>query len=288
MRYVQLEGMGLGAQVGGDTVSLAGELGGINTLDDLVAAGPAAWQGAAELASRMPVVTGAKLSAPLSRPSKIVCVGLNYRDHALEQGIELPSVPLIFAKFPSAIIGPDQAITWAEGSTEQVDFEVELAVVVGQPLRRVSAAEALAGVFGYTIANDVSARDMQFADGQWVRGKSLDTFLPLGPHVVTADELGDPGQLRVATRVNGLTMQDSSTDQLIFGVGELLSFLSDNLSLLPGDVVLTGTPAGVGAFRDPPVFLKPGDVVEVEIDAIGVLRNPVGSVVPTASGAVVA
>jgi 2-keto-4-pentenoate hydratase/2-oxohepta-3-ene-1,7-dioic acid hydratase in catechol pathway len=277
MRYAQLAGLGpgLAVQLSDRTVRLGGQLDGIDSLDDLVAAGPDAWAAAAELAPQLPAVDEPVLTAPLRRPSKIVCVGLNYHDHATEQAVELPTVPMIFAKFSTAIVGPDEPISWPAGISEQVDFEVELAVVVGRQLDAAEPAEALAGVFGYTVANDVSARDLQVADGQFVRGKSINTFLPLGPVVVTADEYGDPAGRRVTTRVNGATMQDSSTDQLIFPVGEVLSFLSKHMTMLPGDLVLTGTPAGVGAFRTPPVFLAAGDEVEVEIEGIGVLRNPV-------------
>jgi 2-keto-4-pentenoate hydratase/2-oxohepta-3-ene-1,7-dioic acid hydratase in catechol pathway len=279
MRYAHLGGPepALAAQLADRFVRLGGELDGIETLEHLIDAGPDAWAAAEELAPRLPAVSEPRLAAPLLKPSKIACVGLNYHDHATEQGVLLPDVPLIFAKFPSAIVGPDDAITWQESVTREVDFEVELAVVVGKRLDDVSPDDALAGVFGYTIANDVSARDLQRADGQFTRAKSLNTFLPLGPIVVTADELGEPGGRRVATRVNGTLMQDSNTDQLIFGVGEVLSFLSRHATLVPGDLVLTGTPAGVGAFRTPPTYLAPGDVVEVEVEGIGVLRNPVAA-----------
>jgi 2-keto-4-pentenoate hydratase/2-oxohepta-3-ene-1,7-dioic acid hydratase in catechol pathway len=277
MRYGHLGGSrpALAAQLSDRVVRLAGELDAIATVDDLIEAGPDAWARAASLASELPGIAEPTFVAPLLRPSKVVCVALNYHDHAREQGLELPSVPMIFSKFPSAIIGPGEAISWPAGLAEQVDFEVELAVVVGRRLDRVEPADALAGAFGYTVANDVSARDLQFADGQFVRAKSLNTFLPLGPVIVTADEYGDPAGRRVATRVNGVEMQCSTTDQLIFSVGEILSFLSKHATLLPGDLVLTGTPGGVGVFRDPPVFLAPGDVVELEVEGIGTLRNPV-------------
>jgi 5-carboxymethyl-2-hydroxymuconate isomerase len=186
-----------------------------------------------------------------------------------------PERPLIFAKFPSALTGPDAELDWPEGLTEQVDWEVELAVVVGRRTRLVEPAEALDALFGYTAANDVSARDLQFTDQQWVRGKSLDSFCPLGPVIVTPDEFGDPQDKRLVTRVNGETMQDSSTAEMIFGVAEIVSFLSRFCTLEPGDLILTGTPSGVGHTRNPPVSMKAGDVVEVEIDGIGGLRNPV-------------
>jgi 2-keto-4-pentenoate hydratase/2-oxohepta-3-ene-1,7-dioic acid hydratase in catechol pathway len=214
------------------------------------------------------------LAAPLI-PGKVVAIGLNYRDHVLETGMAEPERPLVFSKWPSSVVGPDAAIVVDQEVTERVDWEVELAVVIGAELRRVDQQQALAGVFGYTVANDVSARDVQFSDGQWVRGKSLDTFCPLGPVIVTPDELGDVQALGLRTRVNGETVQDSSTAHMIFGVAELLSYCSHSFTLHPGDVVLTGTPWGCGEFMDPPRSLAPGDVVEVEVEGIGTLRNPV-------------
>ncbi|MER5426858.1 fumarylacetoacetate hydrolase family protein [Streptosporangium roseum] len=219
-------------------------------------------------------LAGAVPVAPL-RPGKIVAIGLNYLDHIREAGMDKPERPLMFAKFPSSVIGPGEPIVIDGELTERVDWEVELAAVIGAPLRRASPAEALAGVAGYTVANDVSARDLQFADGQWTRGKSLDTFCPLGPVVVTPDELGDPQSLRLRTVVNGETVQDSSTKEMLFGVAELLSYCSRAFTLEPGDVVLTGTPWGCGEFMDPRRSLRPGDVLEVTVEGIGTLRNPV-------------
>lgn len=212
--------------------------------------------------------------APL-QPGKIVAIGLNYRDHAREAGIEPPAEPLVFAKFPSAVIGPEKPIVVDRRYAQRVDWEVELAVVIGRRMRGVDTARALDHVFGYTVANDVSARDVQFGDGQWTRGKSFDTFCPLGPVVVTADEVPDPQAIQLTTRVNGDTVQRSSTSEMIFGVAELLAYCSRCFSLEPGDVVLTGTPWGCGEFMTPPRSLQPGDVVEVEAAGIGVLRNPV-------------
>ena len=209
------------------------------------------------------------------RPGKIVAIGLNYRDHIAEAGVDAPAQPLVFAKFPSSVIGPEEPIVIDPAVTQRVDWEVELAVVIGRRMRGVAPEEALAHVFGYTVANDVSARDVQFGDGQWVRGKSLDTFCPLGPVVVTADEIPDPQALGLRTRVNGELMQDSSTSAMVFGVAELLAYCSRSFTLGPGDVVLTGTPWGCGEFMDPPRHLRPGDVVETEVEGIGVLRNPV-------------
>ena len=216
------------------------------------------------------------LAAPL-RPGKIVAIGLNYLDHIRESKLERPERPLVFAKFPSSVIGPTDAIEIDASLTTRVDWEVELAVIVGRPMRRVAERDALEHVFGYTVGNDVSARDVQFSESQWVRGKSFDTFCPLGPVAVTADEIPDPQALRLRTRVNAEVMQDSSTAEMVFGVAELLAFCSHNFTLDPGDVVLTGTPWGCGEFMDPPRSLAAGDVVETEIEGIGTLRNPVAA-----------
>lgn len=214
------------------------------------------------------------LAAPL-RPGKIVAIGLNYLDHARESGVEPPPKPLVFAKFPSTVIGPEETIVLNSGVAERVDWEGELAVVVGGTLRNAEPESALEAVFGYTIANDVSARDVQFADGQWIRGKNLDTFCPLGPVVLTADEVPDPQALALRTTVNGETVQDSTTAEMIFGVAELLAFCSRSFTLEPGDVLLTGTPWGCGEFMDPRRSLADGDRVEVTIPGIGTLGNPV-------------
>lgn len=211
--------------------------------------------------------------APVVSPSKIIAVGKNYIEHARETGAAVPDHPIIFTKFPTAIIAPGDAVTWDPALTSQVDFEAELAVVIGKTARRVPQTEALDYVFGYTCANDISARDLQYGDGQWVRGKSLDTFCPLGPWLVTADELPDPQRLGIRCLVNGQTMQNSNTGRMIFSVAYLVSFLSRAFTLLPGDIILTGTPDGVGAFREPPVYLKDGDELVVEIDGVGRLVN---------------
>jgi 2-keto-4-pentenoate hydratase/2-oxohepta-3-ene-1,7-dioic acid hydratase in catechol pathway len=221
-----------------------------------------------------PRIREPQLLAPLA-PGKIVAIGLNYLDHIRETGIDAPTRPLIFAKLPSSVVGPGAAIEIDPLITQRVDWEGELAVVIGQRLRHASAENAQAAVFGYTICNDVSARDVQFEDSQWVRGKSLDTFCPLGPVIVTTDELPDPHALVLQTRVNGELVQNSSTADMIFGVAELLSFCSHSFTLEPGDVLLTGTPWGCGDFMSPPRSLVPGDLVEVSIDGIGVLSNPV-------------
>lgn len=218
-------------------------------------------------------ITG-DLIAPLS-PSKIVAIGLNYLDHIREAGVDRPTQPLVFAKFPSAVIGPHESIEIDRSIAERVDWEVELAAVIGVTARHVSVDRALDVVFGYTVANDVSARDVQFGDGQWVRGKSLDTFCPLGPAVVTADAIPDPQSLALRTTVNGEAMQDSSTSAMLFGVAELVAFCSRNFTLHPGDVILTGTPWGCGEFMTPQRSLASGDIVVCSIEGIGDLVNPV-------------
>ena len=219
---------------------------------------------------------GVWLAAPLANPSKIICVGLNYYDHCREQDIEVPGRPVLFAKFPSSIIGPGEEITWSPDTSQKVDYEAELAVVIGRRGRNVPVEQAYDYVAGYTIVNDVSARDAQFADGQWSRGKSFDTFCPMGPYLLTADEVPDPHTLDIRCWVNGELRQESNTRELIFKVHDLLAYISRTSTLMPGDVLSTGTPGGVGVFRDPPVFLKPGDLVEVEIEKLGRLRNRVG------------
>jgi len=211
---------------------------------------------------------------PIDRPSKIVCVGLNYRDHAEEQGAELPSAPLLFAKWPNALIGPGEPIVIPR-VTEQVDYEAELGVLIGERIRGVSVENALEGVRGYLCLNDLSARDLQFSDGQWTRGKSLDTFCPVGPRLVPKEEVPDPQSLGIRCIVNSKAMQDSTTANMIFGVAEIVAYASGTMTLEPGDLIATGTPAGVGIFRDPPVLLGDGDEVTVEIDALGALTNPV-------------
>ena len=212
---------------------------------------------------------------PIAVPSKIVCVGLNYRDHAAESGMALPERPLLFSKWPNTLIGPGDAIVLPAISNE-VDYEAELGVVIGRRASRVAAEEALSYVRGYVCANDVSARDVQFLDGQWARGKSLDTFCPVGP-LVPASEVPDPQALRIKAILNGRTVQDSSTEQMVFTVAEIVAFISQAITLEPGDLILTGTPPGVGFARKPPIYLRPGDEITVEIDGIGTLTNPVRS-----------
>jgi 2-keto-4-pentenoate hydratase/2-oxohepta-3-ene-1,7-dioic acid hydratase in catechol pathway len=215
-----------------------------------------------------------KLLAPIPRPPKIVCVGLNYRDHAEESLLPIPAVPTIFAKFPTAVIGPEDAVVLPRFST-QPDYEAELAVVIGRGGRYITADRALHHVFGYTIMNDVSARDYQLATSQWTMGKTFDTFAPFGPAITTASEIANPHNLDIGLTLNGETMQRSNTKHLIFGIPALIAFLSGVFTLEPGDVISTGTPAGVGFARKPPRFLKPGDEMTVKIAGLGELTNRV-------------
>jgi 2-keto-4-pentenoate hydratase/2-oxohepta-3-ene-1,7-dioic acid hydratase in catechol pathway len=205
------------------------------------------------------------------RDPKVICVGLNYDEHAGESGVELPKAPLLFSKFANTLCGDGDPIVLPEG-IGHVDAEAELAVVIGETARHVEPGDALGVIAGYTCANDVSAREAQFADGQWFRGKGFDTFCPVGPAIVPLD---DPGDLRVLQRLNGEVLQDARTSNLIFDIPTLVAYVSRVLTLEPGDLVLTGTPDGVGFFRDPKVTIRPGDVVEVEIEGVGVLRNDV-------------
>ena len=214
--------------------------------------------------------------APVPRPGKIICIGMNYRDHAHEIGLDVPNAPTIFSKFSSCVIAPGEPVVIPAGST-QVDYEAELAVVMGRRATQVAADRAYEYVLGYTAFNDVTARDFQFGDLQWQRGKSCDTFAPMGPAIVTADEILDPHTLRITLTRNGTVMQDSNTGQLIFRVPELIEFITRTITLEPGDVIATGTPAGVGFARKPPVFLEAGDVMEVGIERIGALGNPVAA-----------
>ncbi|HEY6013351.1 MAG TPA: fumarylacetoacetate hydrolase family protein [Candidatus Limnocylindrales bacterium] len=216
---------------------------------------------------------GAVWLPPVTRPGKIIAIGRNYHEHAAEEGETAPPDPVVFAKFPTSLVGHDADIAWRSADTDQVDYEAELAVVVGRMARDVPVSRALDHVLGYTCLNDVSARDLQFGDGQWVRGKSLDTFCPMGPWIVTADEVPDPGRLRIRCLVNGEVVQDASTSQMVHDVPSLVAFCSRFMTLEPGDVIATGTPGGVGVFRDPPRFLGHGDDVVVEIDGIGRLAN---------------
>lgn len=209
----------------------------------------------------------------VTRPSKIVCVGLNYVDHIRESHGEVPEIPILFSKYSTSLLANKKHISWNTDLTKKVDFEAELAVIIGKTSYKCPEEEIMGNVFGYTCANDVSARDLQFGDGQWVRGKSLDTFCPLGPWIVTSDEIEEPNSLAIKCSLNDKIMQDSNTDLMVFKLPELLSFISMNFTLLPGDVIITGTPHGVGTFREPSIYMKDGDRVVVEIEGIGKLEN---------------
>jgi 2-keto-4-pentenoate hydratase/2-oxohepta-3-ene-1,7-dioic acid hydratase in catechol pathway len=258
------------------------------SMADLLADGEAALDAlssaarSAAAAGRPGEVDPERRIAPVPRPGKVVAIGLNYHDHVAELGgkVKVPESPVLFAKFTTSIIGPGAPIEWDPRLAAAVDLEAELAVVIGRRTRRVSEAEALDHVLGYTCLNDVTARDLQYADRQFVRGKSLDTFCPMGPALVTADEIGDPGALSIRSYRGEEVMQDSNTSELIFGVRQLIAFCSRAFTLEPGDVIATGTPAGVGYFREPPVLLRDGDVVSVEIEGIGRLTNPCREIFP--------
>ncbi len=250
----------------------------LTTIDEVIEGDPGAVGAVARAAASNASVArdAVRLLAPLPRPGKVICAGINYHSHLDENpAASLPQRPFFFAKLPSAVVGPDEAIV-KSAPDSQLDPEVELGVVIGRRARNVSRMDALDYVFGYTIVNDVSAREWQFApDAQFMLGKGMDTFCPLGPVVVTRDEIADPGSLRVSTVVNGERRQDSTTAECIFDLASLIESLTRYVTLEPGDVVSTGTPAGVGLFRSPQVWLEPGDEVVLEIEGIGTLRNPV-------------
>ena len=274
-------GEGVLAVVAGERAMDAADLvpGGAATIEGLLLAGEAglaALRVAADpsrIAAEGRPLANLHLLAPVPRPGKVVAIGRNYPDHTAEEGAVPPASPLVFAKFPSSVVGPGADIRWDPALTAQVDYEAELAVVIGRHARNVTEDDALGHVLGYTCLNDVSARDLQFADGQWVRGKSLDTFCPMGPAIVTADELPEPGDLRIACFVNGETLQDDRTSAMFFGVRRIISHCSRAFTLEPGDVIATGTPGGVGIFRNPPRLLGDGDLVTVAIEGIGELVN---------------
>lgn len=230
-------------------------------------------QGAAQ--STVVPLADVRLRTPVPHPGKIIAVGLNYRDHAIEsRAKEPPKTPIIFAKFTTSISGPGDPIV-IPADDPQVDYEAEMAVVIGRRGKAIPAARAFDYVAGYMPLNDISARAWQFADKQWVRGKSCDTFCPTGPYLTTRDDVPNPHVLSIQARVNGAVLQNSNTSKMLFHVPQLIEFISASITLEPGDIIATGTPEGVGAFRTPPIFLKPGDNVEVEIEGLGVLRNPV-------------
>lgn len=230
------------------------------------------------LATQLPVLPRSQVTflAPVTRPDKVVCVGMNYADHCKEQNVRVPKEPIIFSKFSSSIVGPyDEIILPPE--SEEVDWEVELAVIIGKKGKHIKATDAMAHVAGFTVAHDVSARDWQMRRNgkQWLLGKTFDTFCPLGPALVTRDSITDPHNLKICCRVNGEVVQSSSTNQMVFKTEELIAWVSQFVTLYPGDIILTGTPPGVGVFRKPPVFLKKGDEVQCEIEEIGVIVNKV-------------
>jgi 2,4-diketo-3-deoxy-L-fuconate hydrolase len=216
-----------------------------------------------------------RLHAPITRPGKIVAIGLNYVDHAEETGQPIPEVPVVFGKYPNTIIGPGEPIR-IPPIASQIDYEAELTIVIGRRARNVSEDEAIEYVFGYTNANDVSARDLQFSEGgQWTRSKSIDTFCPTGPYIATRDEIPDPHNLYIRCILNGEVVQDGHTSKMIFSVAEMVSFLSQGMTLEPGDLIITGTPPGVGMAREPQLWMKPGDEVSIEIEGLETLTNPV-------------
>jgi len=219
-----------------------------------------------------------RLRAPIPSPGKVICIGLNYRDHALESGKPIPTEPVCFSKFSHCVVGPGATIE-LPAVAHKVDYEAELVVVIGRKGKNISAEDSRAYVAGYMNGNDVSARDWQLGrpGGQWMLGKTPDTFAPTGPYLVTADEIADPHNLAIRLRLNGETMQDSRTSELIFSIDQLIAHLSQLITIEPGDLIYTGTPPGVGNARKPPVYLQPGDQVEVEIEGLGTLQNPVGT-----------
>jgi 2-keto-4-pentenoate hydratase/2-oxohepta-3-ene-1,7-dioic acid hydratase in catechol pathway len=256
----------------------------------LIEAGPDAWQRMASLLDQALAGAGADghrlqdviCHAPIPRPRKnIFCLGQNYKSHiqeaarAREREFKLPEVPVFFTKAPTSITGPYDAVPWDAALTQQLDYEAELAVIIGARCKNVERARALDCVFGYTVLNDVSARDLQKSHLQWFKGKSLDGYCPMGPVVVTADEFGDPHQKRISLRLNGETRQDSTTANMIFPIDVSIEFLSKGMTLEPGDIIATGTPEGVGLGRTPPEYMKDGDVMETEVEGIGVMKNKI-------------
>ena len=240
----------------------------------IIAGGAAALARAATVTAPRIALSSVKLTAPIPRPPKIICVGLNYRDHAIESNMQIPTVPTIFCKFSTSVIGPGDTIVLPKAST-QPDYEAEFAVVIGKGGRHIPADKWQDHVFGYLNLNDVSARDFQLATTQWVIGKTFDTFCPMGPYIATADEIADPHDLDISLTLNGEVLQSSNTKNLIFRIPELIRHLSSVFTLEPGDIISTGTPAGVGFARKPPVYLKKGDTVVVKVQGLGELSNPV-------------
>ena len=265
----------------GDSVKALGAAGFPDMLSVLAAGGVSEQQAAQ---GEMLRLSSVRLMAPVPRPPKLICVGLNYRDHAIESKMEIPKVPTIFNKFPNVVIGPGDPIVLPKNST-QPDYEAEFAFVIGKGGRHIPADRWQDHVFGYTIVNDVSARDFQMATSQWLMGKTFDSFAPMGPALVTADEIPDPHGLDISLTINGEVLQQSNTRELIFRIPDLVAYVSSVVTLEPGDVVSTGTPSGVGFARKPPRFLRSGDDVAVRIQGIGELRNPVLAEAADASAA---
>ena len=262
---------------GGEVIGIKGA--GFNDLLSVIAGGEDALDRVTRCLDRPPAgdrfaAAAVKLIAPIQRPPKIICIGLNYRDHAAESNLPMPETPTVFAKFPTSVIGPGAPIVLPKNSTKP-DYEAELAVVIGKGGRHIPEDEWEEHVFGYTIVNDVSARDFQMATSQWMIGKTFDTFCPMGPAIVTADEIDDPHALAISLSIGGETLQNSNTSNLIFRIPKLIAYLSSVFTLEPGDIISTGTPAGVGFARTPPRWLKAGDEVRVRVEGIGELVNPV-------------
>lgn len=261
-----------GIASGGQIIPLSGA--GFSSVVSLIAGGAPALEKAAAVTVPLLPLDSVKLLAPIPRPPKIICVGLNYRDHAIESNMAIPSVPTIFCKFPTSVIGPGDNIVLPKKS-KQPDYEAEFAFVIGNGGRNIPAADWRNHVFGYMNVNDVSARDIQLATSQWMMGKTFDAFCPMGPYLVTADEIPDPHNLDISLAIHGDVLQHSNTKHLIFRIPDLIEYLSSVFTLEPGDVISTGTPAGVGFARKPPRYLRPGDDVVVKVEGLGELRNPV-------------
>jgi 2-keto-4-pentenoate hydratase/2-oxohepta-3-ene-1,7-dioic acid hydratase in catechol pathway len=262
-----------GAVLGDQAVSLSPA--GFHSVLEIIEGGPDALKRVKKALETAPVfpLASVKLLAPILRPPKIICIGLNYRDHAIESKLEIPTIPVVFSKYASSTIGPDEAIVLPKNS-KKPDYEAEMAVVIGKNARHVAAENWREYVFGYMNLNDVSARDFQMATSQWMIGKTFDTFAPMGPYLVTADEIADPHNLNISLTVNDEVLQNSNTRELIFRIPELIAYLSSVFTLEAGDIISTGTPSGVGFSYKPPKWLKPGDQVVVKVEGLGALSNP--------------
>jgi 2-keto-4-pentenoate hydratase/2-oxohepta-3-ene-1,7-dioic acid hydratase in catechol pathway len=280
LRLVTIERSGYsepGVLSGDEVISIKGA--GFNDLLSVIAGGADAMDRVTRCLDRPPAgerfdAAAVKLLAPIQRPPKIICIGLNYRDHAAESNLTVPETPTVFAKYPTSVIGPGAPIVLPKASSKP-DYEAEFAVVIGKGGRHIPEDDWKKHVFGYTIVNDVSARDFQMATTQWMIGKTFDTFCPMGPAIVTADEIDDPHALPISLSIGGETLQSSNTSNLIFRIPQLIAYLSSVFTLEPGDIISTGTPAGVGFARTPPRWLKAGDEVRVQVEGLGELVNPV-------------